>query len=107
MPPGKEHLSDDEVAILTEWIRRGAHGPSEIVAPALADPSDAVQSAPTNAWSPPPGLTPTLVIDLLIEQGWQKRDVTPSAICDDRTYVRRLYLDLAGQPAFIPLTSRK
>lgn len=97
MPPGKKPLSDDEIAMLAEWIRRGAHGPSEVAAPAPAEPADAVQPAPADAWIPPPGLTPTLVIDLLIEQGWRKREVTPSALCDDRTFVRRVYLDLAGR----------
>lgn len=97
MPPGKKHLSDDEIATLTEWIRRGAHGPSELAAPAPAEPARSVQAVIEEAWSPPPGLTPTLVIDLLIEQGWQKREVTPSTLCDDRTYVRRVYLDLAGR----------
>jgi hypothetical protein len=45
----------------------------------------------------PPGLQPTTVIDLLIERGWQDRQVTPSPRCSDATFVRRIYLDLVGR----------
>jgi hypothetical protein len=36
-------------------------------------------------------------IDRLVEAGWQARGVTPAMACDDRTFVRRVYLDLVGQ----------
>ncbi|MEX0938704.1 MAG: DUF1549 domain-containing protein [Pirellulales bacterium] len=45
----------------------------------------------------PSGVSPTTVIDLLVEAGWQRDGATPSDRCDDATFVRRIHLDLAGR----------
>jgi VCBS repeat-containing protein len=45
----------------------------------------------------PSGLNPTTVIDLLVEARWQQRNVEPQPLCDDRTFVRRVFLDLVGR----------
>ncbi len=60
-------------------------------APETPSPADAAEFAL------PPGLRPDTVIDLLIERGWQERDVTPSPRCSDAAFVRRIYLDLSGR----------
>ena len=39
----------------------------------------------------------TSVIDLLIETQWANAGVQPSPRCDDRTFARRVYLDLVGR----------
>jgi hypothetical protein len=56
---------------------------------------DAAETA--GHWLPPAGLDPTNVIDLMIEQGWRDRQVTPADRCSDAEFVRRVYLDLAGR----------
>ena len=41
--------------------------------------------------------SPTEAIDTFIAEGWRRLGVTPSAPADDRTWCRRVYLDLAGR----------
>jgi hypothetical protein len=41
--------------------------------------------------------SPTEAIDAFIEAGWEQRGVTPAPATDDRTWCRRVYLDLAGR----------
>ena len=40
---------------------------------------------------------PTTKINEAIRAGWHDRDVQPAPVCSDRTFVRRVYLDLAGR----------
>jgi len=40
---------------------------------------------------------PTAAIDYLLAASWKRQDVRPTPICDDRTFLRRVYLDLAGR----------
>lgn len=35
-------------------------------------------------------------IDQHIQTAWQKKQITPAPLCDDATFLRRIYLDLAG-----------
>jgi mono/diheme cytochrome c family protein len=39
----------------------------------------------------------TQAIDTLISEGWQRRKVKPASAVDERTWCRRVYLDLAGR----------
>ncbi len=104
MPPGKQ-LSKEEIDLVKQWIKR-------IGDPALAKENPADNSSQPNAGanaepqSPllPTGVDPTLVIDLLIQKGWQDQKVQPSAISSDSTFVRRIYLDLIGR---IPTTKER
>jgi hypothetical protein len=84
MPPEKQ-LTDDEREIVREWIlalgRDLAAGSAE----------HASVAKPRNFDSP------TEAIDVLIAQGWQRRRVIPAPAADDRTWCRRVYLDLAGR----------
>ena len=45
---------------------------------------------------------PTTVINQLIEQRWKEKNATPAALCNDRAFARRVYLDLIGR---IPTTA--
>ncbi len=97
MPLDDAPLSREEIAIIERWIRGGATtGGRE---PRTEQQPRSV--ATTSEALPPAGLTPGLVIDLLIEEGWQRRGVRPAVRADDRAFARRLYLDLAGR---IPTT---
>lgn len=100
MPPKGDPLSGEQVAIIGKWIERlpAEPKPEEHASPAAKAEAPLAPAPPKPLEDLlPTGLNPTLVIDLLIERGWKQRDVTPSAPCDDRTFVRRLYLDLAGR----------
>jgi hypothetical protein len=101
MPPEGAELSDAEVAILTDWVRDGAHWPqgsSEVQAdprlehwsfqPVRCTPPPAVKNP---AWTRSP-------IDRFIAAGLERNRVTPSQEADRRTLVRRLSFDLIGLP---------
>ena len=82
MPP-KKQLTAEEIAKVREWIT------------ALAKPEAAPEpKAPDPALA---NLDPTAAIDHFLQEGWRDRSLTPAPLCDDRTFVRRIYLDLAGR----------
>lgn len=37
-------------------------------------------------------------IDALVAEKWQRMKINPSEVCDDATFLRRIYLDLTGLP---------
>ncbi len=81
MPP-KKQLTEAERAVVREWIA-------------------ALAAAPSGSVSNRPALRPfesvTLAIDTLMAEGWERRGVQPAAPTDERTWCRRVYLDLAGR----------
>ena len=56
-----------------------------------------VMAEPASRLDLPPGLDPSLVIDLHLQRGWDAEGVTASPLADDRTFLRRLYLDVLGR----------
>ena len=104
MPPEKEpQLTVEEISFVREWI---ATLPTASDHPPLADGagSDAgqpaaslIEAANRVRWQPPAGVEGSATIDFLVERRWRERQVAGAAVCDDRTFVRRLYLDLAGR----------
>jgi len=119
MPP-KEALSAPEVALLTEWIQRGAPDP-RTTAPAVAAPKivpmtlaqarthwsfqpltapalpPSVSPAPRLPFSPspPPSNHP---IDRFIRARLAAENLPPSPRADPHTLVRRAYVTLLGLP---------
>jgi mono/diheme cytochrome c family protein len=83
MPP-KKQLADEDIAKLKTWIA------------ALAQPSAATPARPALE-IPPPTTEPSAAIDHFLAAGWKARGLTPAPTCDDRTFVRRVFLDLAGR----------
>jgi mono/diheme cytochrome c family protein len=85
MPP-KKQLAPAEIAQIREWIvQLGATSPGQ---------------KPTGGESVTEEVTfldPTAALEHFIAEGWQRRGIAPAGWCDDRTFVRRLYLDLAGR----------
>jgi hypothetical protein len=98
----KKQLDDAEIAALRGWIQAlpkagivgsfapGKRGWAEAYVKAL-------RASQKPAWTPPPGMAGPEVIDHFIRLGWKKQHVSPSGLCDDPTFVRRVYLDLAGR----------
>ena len=81
MPP-KKQLTEHEIAKVRTWIA------------ALAQPASARVARPE---LPPAATEPSAAIDHFLAAEWQARGITPAPGCDDRTFVRRVYLDLAGR----------
>ena len=80
MPP-KKQLSDAERESVHAWIM-------------------AMTIATEAASSPEKPLafeSVTQVIDTFMAAGWQRRGIEPAAVADERTWCRRVYLDLAGR----------
>ncbi len=103
MPPDKGHqLGAEEIAFVRQWIEllpipgHPAPGSGKGVnwsqaAPSLMDLAGAAK------WTPPTGMIESDAIDALIEAKWRAEGVAGSGACDDATFVRRLYVDLAGR----------
>ena len=87
MPP-KKQLAPEEIAKLRTWI-------SALVEAKPASLGERSARGPTDAPQPP--AEPVAAIDYFLAAGWQARGITAAPLCDDRTFVRRIYLDLAGR----------
>lgn len=103
MPPDAElQLSTEEVSLLQQWI---ATLPNPANHPPITGAGiDWNQSAPSlmdlatrSKWQPPEGMKASDAIDHLIQTHWREQHLSGSPVCDDRTFVRRLYLDLVGR----------
>lgn len=114
MPP-KGKLSDAEIALVEEWVRRGAAFP-ESISESIADeeretgePAGIVAATANELWSLAPlaGAQPPTVkddswcaneIDLFVRARHEELGVEPAPRADRRTLLRRLSLDLTGLP---------
>lgn len=90
-----EKLSDDEIAILTEWVKRGAVDP-RVLQPQPRDPAEA-----TNWWSLRPLNRPDVTegqhpIDAFLLAELKQKGLTFSKEADRVTLIRRLSIDLHG-----------
>lgn len=89
MPP-RTKLPADEIALLEDWVKRGAPDPRQVVA-----------VKPGEVWwsfKPLPTQTPRGSVDAFITAKLREQDATMSAEADRRTLIRRLTFDLHGLP---------
>ncbi|MDZ4290122.1 MAG: c-type cytochrome domain-containing protein, partial [Prosthecobacter sp.] len=101
MPP-KEKLPDAEIALLTDWVQRGAPDPRTTTAKPANPPTA------TTWWSLTPLARPALPViqdatvahpvDRFIRARLAERKLGPSPEADRRTLIRRLTFDLHGLP---------
>jgi len=103
MPPEREpQLTVEEISFVREWV---AMLPTPTDHPAIAGGGSIFDQSATSLmevakrvqWQPPAGMAASDAIDFQIERQWRERHVTGNGWCDDRTFVRRVYLDLAGR----------
>jgi hypothetical protein len=95
MPAEGQQLSAAEVGMLRAWIDQGIeweegfHFPRGPLAAMLA---------PRRVEIPPAvnGATDEHPLDRLLSAYFKQHDIQPKAVIDDRTYARRVYLDLIG-----------
>lgn len=81
MPP-KKQLTEAEREMVREWIAAMAVTPTDSTArPTAVRQFESITQA----------------MDTLIAEGWDRRGIKPAPAADERTWCRRLYLDLAGR----------
>ncbi len=92
MPTKGKRLTDKEIALLEFWIEQGALWPSgaekSIYRVAALAPRLPAIPAPTAELSNP--------VDRFVNVYFQKNKLPWKAVVDDRTYLRRVYLDVIG-----------
>lgn len=105
MPPSGK-LSANEIAILEEWVRRGAHYPGS----SMVSKRETINwDEARKFWSlvPPKAATLPLVkdkewartrIDTLLLADMEQRQLRPSRVAEPRTLIRRATFDLTGLP---------
>ncbi|MDQ3290805.1 MAG: DUF1549 domain-containing protein, partial [Bacteroidota bacterium] len=91
--PGKgKALSTEDIALITYWIKKGAPWPDKgqksIYRVAELKPRSPALPAPTAQLQNP--------VDLWVNQYFQKNKITWPQVVGDRTYLRRIYLDIIG-----------
>lgn len=100
----EEKLSDEEIAILVQWVQSGAHDPR------VAKPQLEAGEAPKDWWSLQPLVRPPLPqqhdatdsstslnpIDMFVAARLQEANLRPSPPADKRTLLRRVMMDLHG-----------
>ncbi|GAB3167443.1 hypothetical protein GCM10027291_14570 [Telluribacter humicola] len=92
MPTKGKRLTDREVAILEFWIKQGAPWPSgaekSIYKVAALEPRLPLLPPATNGLTNP--------VDRFVNVYFQKNNVSWQKVVDDRTYIRRVFLDVVG-----------
>lgn len=91
--PGKgKPLSQNDIELIAFWIERGApwpdQGGSSVFPVAALEPRLPTLPAKTKNLSNP--------VDLLVNDYFKENDIPWSEPIDDRTYLRRIYLDILG-----------
>lgn len=104
MPPDKaKQFSPAEINVVKTWIAGLPIAKSKL----------ATGDSTNNAWVqgyladyriqtrsheiPPSNLSASRTIDWFLETDWKHSNAVPTAICADNTFVRRIYLDIAGR----------
>jgi mono/diheme cytochrome c family protein len=109
MPP-KRKLGEQQVGILTDWVRQGAVWPTAVTTSELKQsPLELAQAHRLNHWAYQPPVRPALPmvqnapwqmnrVDSFVLAKLEAAELTPSAEADRRTLIRRLAYDLLGLP---------
>ncbi len=106
MPPKGEKLTDQQIADLTEWVRRGMPDPRTLVAKGS---SSAYGGVGKKHWAFQPVKKPALPavqnaawvqnpIDNFVLAKLEAAGMQPNAPADKATLIRRVYFDLIGLP---------
>jgi len=101
MPPKDHQLTEDEIAIIKRWIsslQTSSAQPAKGYDSKQWDDNESSLVRPNEpAQRPPANATASTAIDFYIRRVWKTAKVRTAPVCDDRTFVRRLYLDLVGR----------
>lgn len=93
MPSKGKLLSKEEIQLLVLWVEKGAPWPDGIEQQSVFR---VAELAPRKPYLPPSKLGLGNPIDLWVDQYFQENQLSWSQKVDDRTYLRRIYLDIVG-----------
>ena len=93
MPTKGKALSENEIELISFWIKKGAPWPDGSLQPRLfrvakMEPRKPTLPAPSGDLSNP--------IDLWVNEYFKKHNIEWTTKVDDRTFLRRVYLDIVG-----------
>src|SRR5579871_4011880 len=101
MPPLKEQqLTSDDISFIREWIATlpTSNDKGYQLSPIFTQTAPTLlETAAKGKWKAPAGVGPSQAIDQMIQAHWKDQHVEGNGVCDDRTFVRRIYIDLAGR----------
>ncbi|QDU79410.1 Planctomycete cytochrome C [Polystyrenella longa] len=100
MPPGGPALSDQEIGLLSAWIKAGAVVPGSEADEEIKLTTDHWSFQPIAEVKPPAGITNwgATGIDQFIGARLMEKGLEPSAPAERRELIRRLYLVMLGLP---------
>ena len=93
MPSKGKKLSEGDIAVIKFWIQKGAPWPEGV------DKENNYRVAkmePRNLALPPASGNLQNPVDLWVNEYFKKNKESWSSLVDDRTYLRRIYLDIIG-----------
>lgn len=93
MPSKGKLLSKEEIKLLTLWVEKGAPWPDGVEQQSIYRVAELAPRKPALPASRP-GLENE--IDLWVDQYFQQNQLEWTETIDDRTYLRRIYLDVIG-----------
>lgn len=93
MPSKGKLLSKDEIKLLTLWIEKGAPWPDGVAQQSIYRIAELAPREPT---LPPSKAGLENPIDRWVNDYFQQNELDWSEVVDDRTYLRRVYLDVIG-----------
>lgn len=93
MPSKGKLLSKEEIQLLTLWIEKGAPWPDGVAQQSVYRVAALAPRKPELPKAKPGLENP---IDLWVDQYFQQHQLTWSKPVDDRTFLRRVYLDIIG-----------
>ncbi len=91
MPPKGKTLKKEEIALIELWIDQGAYW-SDSALKVFREAELALKEPPL----PAPTQDITHPIDLIVNDYFQDKNITWPDPVDDRTFIRRVYLDVVG-----------
>ncbi len=97
MPKGGDKLSEEKIASLEEWIRRGLPWPSDEKV-LTREKLFTISDADREHWAFRPLPTSAGSIDTILEKRWQAEDLEPAPSADRHRLLRRVSYDLIGYP---------
>lgn len=104
MPPDEEkQLGSEQIKWVETWIRSLGVTTQSADPDAWKNPEPGATASRPDArrdnppWIPHWTVPAEKVINRLVRQVWKEDGIQPSRRCDDATFVRRIYLDLAGR----------
>lgn len=93
MPSKGKHLSKGEIDLIGFWIEKGAPWPDGAEQKSVYR---VAELAPRKPALPPPSAGLENPIDLWVNAYFEENELKWQAAVDDRTYLRRIYLDVVG-----------